>query len=79
MVRGAEHLPERRCDCLGVLGVDRDCPGELGKYINDGEKVLHSAILPGATLHIGQVGLPLGIDSRHIGVVPGDPTARWLV
>ena len=31
------------------------------------------------TLHIGKIGLLLGIDSRHIGVVLGKPTARQLV
>ena len=51
--RGGEHLPESRRDCLGVLGVDRNCPGELGKYIYYAEKVLHSILLPGNDLHIG--------------------------
>ena len=78
-VRGGEHLPERRRDCLGVLGVDWNCLREFGKYINYGEKVPYYTVLPGDTLHIGQVGLPLSIDPRHIGVVPNEPTARWLV
>ena len=78
-VCGCKHLPERRCDCLGVLGVNRDCLRKLGKYINHGKKVPHSAVLLGDTLHIGQVGLPLSIDPRNIGVVPGKPTARRLV
>ena len=78
-VRGDEHLPERRRDCFGVLGVDRNYPREFGKYINYGEKVPYSTVLPGDTLHIGQVGLPMSIDSRHICVVPGEPTARRLV
>ena len=70
-VRGFEHLPESRRDCLGVFGVERHRPCELGKYINHGEKVPHSAVLHGDTLHIGQVGLLLSIDPRHIGMVPG--------
>ena len=78
-VRGGEHLLESRHDCLGVLGMDWDCPGEFGKYINHGENVLHTTILPGDTFHIGQVGLPLRIDPRHIDVVPGELTARRLV
>ena len=78
-VRGSEHQHERRRDCLGVFGAHRDCLGKFGKYINHGENVLHSTVVPGDTLHIGQVGLPLGIDPRHIGVVPGEPTARRLV
>ena len=77
-VRGCEYLPESRRDCLGVFGVNRHCPGELGKYINYGVKLFHSAVLPGDTLHIGQVSLPLSIDSRHIGMVPGKPTERRL-
>ena len=44
-----------------------------------GKNVPHSTVLPGDTLHIGQVGMPLSIDSSHIGVVPGEPTARRLV
>ena len=78
-VRNFEHLPESHRDCLGVLGVNRHRPGEFGKYINHGEKVPHFAVLPGDTLHIGQVGLPQRIDPRQIGVVPDEPTASWLV
>ena len=78
-VRGGEHLPEYRRDWLGVFGVDRDWPGKLGKYINHGKEVPHSAVLVGDTLHLGEVGLPLSIDPRHIGVVPDKPTAHRLV
>ena len=78
-VRGGEHLLECRRDCLGVLGVDRDCLGKLGKNINQDEKVPHSAVLLGDTLHIGQICLPLSIAPRHIGMVSGKPTARRLV
>ena len=78
-VRGCEHLSYARRDCPGVLAVNRDCPGKCGKYINHNEKVPHSTILPGDTLHIGKVGLPLRIDPRYIGVVPGEPMARRLV
>ena len=78
-VRGGEHLLESRRDCFGVFGVDRDCPGEFGKYINHSENVPHSTVVPGNTMHIGQVCLPLTIDPRHIGVVSGKPTARQLV
>ena len=51
----------------------------LKKYINHGKKVPYSAVLLGDTLHIGQVGLPLSIDLRHISVVPGKPTPHRLV
>ena len=78
-VCGIEHLLESSRDCLGVLGVDRNCPGNFGKYINHGENVPHFTVLPGDTLHIGQVSLLLSIDPRLIGVVPGEPTARRLV
>ena len=78
-VYGCKHLPERCCDCLGVLGVDRNCARKLGKYVNHGKKVPQSAVLLGDNLHIGQVDLPLNIDPRNIGVVPGIPTARRLV
>ena len=78
-VRSCEHLPESSRNCLGVFRVDRHRPGELKKYINHGKRVPHSAVLPGDTLHIGQVGLPLSIDPRHIGVVSDEPTARRLV
>ena len=78
-VRGFEHLSESRRNCLGIFGVNRHRPGKVGKYINHGEKVPHSAVLPGDTLHIGQVGVQLSIDLRHIAVVTGKPTARRLV
>ena len=78
-VRGGEHLLESRRDCLGVFGVNRDCRGEFGKYFIYGKNVPHSTVLPGDTMHISQVGLPLSIDPRHIGVVPNELTARWLV
>ena len=74
-----EHLPENRRKFLGVFGVDRHRLSELGKYINHGEKVPHFAVMPGDTLHIGKVGLPLSIDPRHICMVPRKPTARRLV
>ena len=78
-VRGFELLPESRRDCLGVLGVDWNCPGKLGKYINHGKKVPRSTALFGDTLQIGKVGLPLSIDTRHICIVLREPTARRLV
>ena len=78
-VRGHEHLVECRGYCLSVFKVDRNRPGELGKYVNYGEQVPHSAVLPGDALHISKVGLPLGIDPRHIRMVPGEPTARGPV
>ena len=62
LVRSGEHVLECHRDCLGDRGVDRDCLGEFGKYINHGKQVPHSAVLLGDTLHIGQVGLPLSID-----------------
>ena len=59
--------------------MDRDSPGELGEYINYSEQIPNSTVLLGNTLHFGQVGLALSIDPRHIGVVPGKPTASKLV
>ena len=64
---------------LASLVGTKDCQGKFKKYINHGEQVPHSAVLPGDTLHIGQIGLPLSIDSRLIGVRFGEPTARRLV
>ena len=78
-VRGFKNLPKSRRNFFGVNGVDRHRPGELGKYINHCEKVPHSAVLPGDTLHIGQIGLPLSIDPRHIYMVSSNPTVRRLV
>ena len=62
-VRGDEHLFKCRRDCFGVLGMYRHCPGKLKEYINNGEQLYHSTVLTGDILHIGQVGLPLRIDS----------------
>ena len=59
--------------------MDRDIPRKLEKYINYGNKEPHFAVLLGDTLNIGQVGLPLSIDPRNIGVVPGKPTALRIV
>ena len=39
----------------------------------------HFTVLPGNSLHIGQVGFSLSIYFRHIGVVPEEPTVRRLV
>ena len=72
-------MPECRRDCFGVLKDDRNCLGTLDKHINHCTKVSHFTVLPGNTLHIGQVGLPLSIDPSHIGMVFAEPTARWLV
>ena len=70
---------QSRRDCLGVLGVDRDRPGELEKYLNHLKTIPDSAVIFGDTLHINQFGLPLSIDPRHIGMGSGKPTARWIV
>ena len=76
---GGEHLLDSPRNCLALLGVYSECPSEFGKYINHGEKVSHYIALPGDTLHIGQVGLTLSIDTRYINVVPRESTARLLV
>ena len=78
-MRGHEHLVECQGYCLSVFGVDRNRPGELGKYVNYGEQVPHFAVMPGNALRISKVGLKQGIDPRHIGMVPGEPTARGPV
>ena len=78
-IRSGKHLPERRRDCHGVFRMDRDCTRDFGKYINYGKKVPHSTVLPGDTLYIDEVGLPLSIDPRHICMVAREPTARRLV
>ena len=78
-VCGGEKLTERRRDCIGGFGINRDCLGKLEIYINHGANVPHFIVLPGDTLHIGQVGLVLSNDIRHIGMVSGKPTAHRLV
>ena len=62
------NLPEFR-DCLWSFKVNYHRPGEVKEYINHGEQVPHSAVLPSVVLHIGQVGLPLNIDFPQICVV----------
>ena len=73
------HLAESRHDFLGVCGVDRNCSGKLGKFINNSKTIFNLTVIVGDTLHIYQVGLLLSIDSRYIDVVSGEPTARRLV
>ena len=75
----SKHLTERRRGCLGIFEVDLDCPNKYRKHSNYGENLPQSTVLPGDTLHIGQVNLPLSIYPRHVGVVSGQPTARRLV
>ena len=78
-VSGHVHLVECRGYYLSVFGVDQYHPGELGKHVDYGEQLPYSAILLGDALHISKVGLLLGINSRHIRMVPGEPTARGPV
>ena len=78
-VRNLEHLVESYGYCFGVFNLDWKRPGKFAKYVDYGEQVPHSAVLPGNAMHISQVNLPLSINHRNIGMVPCELTARGLV
>jgi hypothetical protein len=69
VARELKQVFKGRDHCLGSLVLDRDGPRELAKDGDYSQIVSHTNVFLGQHLHLGEIGLPLRINSRDVRLV----------